>query len=907
MIYLLILLWGGGGNSPFIAYLKSNPHALALYNIALIEDCHSEKSTKKINLKTFIENNYTTLNYKSIFKLLFYNVSYADYLFSLPMGAGKTYLMAAFIYLDLYFALNEPNNKNFAHNFIILAPSGLKSSILPSLQTITKFDVRWILPEPSASKLKNLVKFEILNQTKTGAKSNQIKNPNVAKIATHQPFDSMMGLILLTNAEKVILDKFDKDTLANDLIQEEKTQWIVANELRETIAKIPNLAIFIDEVHHVVSKKEKDEEVKLRKIVNEWHKNGSINMVAGFSGTPYSNEVQDFIISEDFTIKHKDISNVVYYYPLKNGIGNFLKTPIVKTISSSNRLEIVEESLKDFFLNSKIYANALNAKIAIYCGNIEILEEQIYPKVCEILSEFKLDRECVLKFHKGSNNKNGKFYPEPKDAELEFANLDSEFSKIKVILLVGIGKEGWDCKSLSAVVLSQKKDCPLNMVLQTSCRCLRQVEKGKDEKAVIYLNEENKKLLIQQLEQEQKLILEDFQKPHKKQNVILQRFNRMKQVDLKPISYYQFRIITESFVLEKANIGENLRNIEAKKENLIIKKSEGFSFQGENTTVQQKQSKEIAHFNAWLYEIIKEGFYSLKPQDLKPYESKLKALFNTITIKENESLFFNANFNRKALESSIRKAFYDKRIFKNKKELIPQKAELLIIKNLQSPIEITLEQVKDFIPQEEQVQKIIEEDCGNIGTKLTQEQKQSLIEMLGKDLAREAIRKKENSTPHKDKSYHYLPYRTDSAYERLVFEQILNLDSFEKLNLELYYNGDNTLSEFKIQVLCENTNIGQYTPDFLILQRREKAIYKILIIETKGQTFAANFQEKKVFMDEFVKTNNDKFGYEKFHFLYLQDDVDKDKDLILKINETLQKFFNAPKESEISHTKKQKS
>ena len=37
---------------------------------------------------------------------MFYNVSYADYLISLPMGAGKTYLMAAFIYLDLYFAQN---------------------------------------------------------------------------------------------------------------------------------------------------------------------------------------------------------------------------------------------------------------------------------------------------------------------------------------------------------------------------------------------------------------------------------------------------------------------------------------------------------------------------------------------------------------------------------------------------------------------------------------------------------------------------------------------------------------------------------------------------------------------------------------------------------------------------------
>ena len=47
---------------------------------------------------------------KSFFNRVFNNVNYTDYLFSLPMGAGKTFLMAAFIYLDLYFAMNDKNN-----------------------------------------------------------------------------------------------------------------------------------------------------------------------------------------------------------------------------------------------------------------------------------------------------------------------------------------------------------------------------------------------------------------------------------------------------------------------------------------------------------------------------------------------------------------------------------------------------------------------------------------------------------------------------------------------------------------------------------------------------------------------------------------------------------------------------
>ena len=40
--------------------------------------------------------------------------------------------MAASIYLDLYFARNELHNPAFAHNFMIFAPSGLKSSVVPA-------------------------------------------------------------------------------------------------------------------------------------------------------------------------------------------------------------------------------------------------------------------------------------------------------------------------------------------------------------------------------------------------------------------------------------------------------------------------------------------------------------------------------------------------------------------------------------------------------------------------------------------------------------------------------------------------------------------------------------------------------------------------------------------------------
>ena len=148
-------------------FLTHNKAALALYEYA--------KQNADKSLLELIYKDYERLDYQGIFAKMFYDASYTDYLFSLPMGAGKTYLMAAFIYLDLYFAMNEPSNKAFAHNFLILAPSGLKSSILPSLRNIEHFNPSWILPEPSASEIKSLIKFEILNENKSDKKATKPK------------------------------------------------------------------------------------------------------------------------------------------------------------------------------------------------------------------------------------------------------------------------------------------------------------------------------------------------------------------------------------------------------------------------------------------------------------------------------------------------------------------------------------------------------------------------------------------------------------------------------------------------------------------------------------------------------------------------------------------------------------
>ncbi len=80
-------------------FLTENKYAFALYDFARTK---IEKGTLLPELEKLIIDKPTELDYETIIKSIFYNVNYSDYLMSLPMGAGKTFLMAAFIYLDLY-------------------------------------------------------------------------------------------------------------------------------------------------------------------------------------------------------------------------------------------------------------------------------------------------------------------------------------------------------------------------------------------------------------------------------------------------------------------------------------------------------------------------------------------------------------------------------------------------------------------------------------------------------------------------------------------------------------------------------------------------------------------------------------------------------------------------------------
>ena len=76
-------------------YLEENPAAAALFEYSRLTNDKSEQVSEKLEKQ--IREEPSNVDYNGFFHNVFYGVSYTDYLFSLPMGAGKTYLMAAFI------------------------------------------------------------------------------------------------------------------------------------------------------------------------------------------------------------------------------------------------------------------------------------------------------------------------------------------------------------------------------------------------------------------------------------------------------------------------------------------------------------------------------------------------------------------------------------------------------------------------------------------------------------------------------------------------------------------------------------------------------------------------------------------------------------------------------------------
>lgn len=830
----------------------------------------------------------------------------SNVLFSLPMGAGKTFVMASMIYIDLYFNLNNTDN-GFAKNFLIFAPSGLKSSVVPSLRTIESFDPTWILPTDIANQIKKQIKFVVLDVAKTAKKSNRIENPNARKVQECLNQADPIGYVFVTNAEKVILDKVVEDPYKGTLFEmdgDEKSK--LENELRNKLAQVPYLSIFIDEVHHI-----QKEENKLRFVVNNQFNQGNTINIIGFTGTPY---FQRKLAAGSLTLTLDQIPSTVYHYELKNGVRNFLKRPDIKSFSSHTET-IVRASLEDFHAKfyDKAYQDGRRPKLAIYCANIERLEEEVLPIVLNFYAEKGLDSSEIFKYYgESSKSKSGKTYSLDKEADLEFSKLDTPYSNKRIILLVQIGKEGWDCQSLTGVVLSGEGDSPKNMVLQTSCRCLREVDDAKTEIGLIYLNKTNYRHLEKELGDKHKISIKEFE-AGKEEEAVLLRVDRRQYLELPPLEYKQ--LLLEYEVLKEVIEADPEPTLKA----LIatIKKKESPYFVPEIATTRSgldfddvssvsRSTLDYAYqrlsFSEFLNLIFKSSFGGVTYNQLYRYRENLFVVYTLIT-KKGE---LRSGYLLGKILTALHLSLTPQPAIRIRESLKPESVSWLIANINQNSISPKakiypnnidfINKISDYDKQKTPVDDITITQDVKIKPLETAKQALASNPTLSSQIDEEIRKIKESILPikYKDCSFHYIPYEfTASDFEKTILEHIFQLSAFQSNQLEVYFNGDRFLSTFKIKIYKKVNDQWKliqehYTPDFLVIQRNKTKIKKTLIIETKGQHLAHDFSDIRQFMENtFVDLNANAFD-----FLYLEDGKDMNYHL-QSITDKINHYFSS--------------
>lgn len=259
-------------------------------------------------------------------------------------------------------------------------------------------------------------------------------------------------------------------------------------------------------------------------------------------------------------------------------------------------------------------------------------------------------------------------------------------------------------------------------------------------------------------------------------------------------------------------------------------------------------------------------------------------------------------YNHQLINSLIRQSFYDKRSLKIIKEEIPKSASILTVKDIPSA---NCSNEKLIYPNNNVVNKIIDKDNNvNDDLDLDSLSKEQLIKLVKENP--EALLNIENNKSNEvllsNRTFHYIPYVfAQSSFEKLFLKDILTLDKFKNSNLEVYYNGDHYISSFRIECYKHENKkikkIGLYTPDFLIINRKEDRVDKVLIIETKGEGFKEQkeFIDRKVFIEkDFIPFNNKKYGYKKFDYLYIEDSFDEEK-IISLVKNKICDFFEEVK------------
>ncbi|WML36947.1 TnsA endonuclease N-terminal domain-containing protein [Clostridium sp. OS1-26] len=458
-------------------------------------DYRASAEGKSIYLPKAVEKQ-TDILFKQMKK---YKEDYPNYIYALTMGLGKTILMATCIFYEFLLANKYPKDKRFCHNALVFAPD---KTVLQSLREIITFDKTKVVPPEYAKVLDANIKFHFLEESGT----------------TLHTLDDSDFNIVISNTQKIIVKKkrkeekpanvlFQSGSLLSSVYGDEDDDDVnddsslMDNQRFKKLCRLKQLGVYVDEAHHLFGadlekqiRATSEKKTSLRDTINMLANSTSIVACYNYTGTPYVNK--------------QLLPEVVYAYGLKESIVNgFLKDADLKAFENVKSEEFLRAAITMFWktYGEKSYEGLL-AKLAIFATTIDEANNEVRPVVEKILADLGISSSKIL-----VNVGDAKV---TKDDDIrDFNNLDivgTEGSKKQIIILVGKGREGWNCRSLFGVAMFRSPQSKI-FVLQATMRCLRKIT-TEQLTATVFLSKDNYDILDAELNKNFNMEIKDLSK-----------------------------------------------------------------------------------------------------------------------------------------------------------------------------------------------------------------------------------------------------------------------------------------------------------------------------------------------------------------------------------------------------------
>lgn len=441
-----------------------------------------------------------------------YQESYPNYIYALTMGLGKTILMATCIFYEFLLAKKYPKDERFVHNALVFAPD---KTVLQSLREIVTFDKTLVVPPEYARVLDANVKFHFLEDTGT---------------TLHTLDDSDFNIIISNTQKIVVKKKRTTDTptetlfsaaktsnllggLYGDLSENEATDssTLMENQRFQKITRLRQLGVYVDEAHHLFGAHlEKSLHSKtaaktsLRDTINLLAERTSIVGCYNYTGTPY--------------VDRQPLPEVVYAYGLSDSIRNgYLKQARPQAFENVKSEDFLRTAITEFWgkYGGQTY-EGLMPKLAIFASTIDEAQNDVRPAVEKIIADLGIEASKVLV------NVGDPKITKDEDIRL-FNDLDvpgSAGNERQFLVLVGKGREGWNCRSLFGVAMFRSPQSKI-FVLQATMRCLRQIT-DEQQTASVFLSKENFDILDSELEKNFNMDIDGLEKGTSSEREIFQ-------------------------------------------------------------------------------------------------------------------------------------------------------------------------------------------------------------------------------------------------------------------------------------------------------------------------------------------------------------------------------------------------